>query len=103
MQDGEAAEEINLEAAREFVRKAREAGQRAGVDCESIVSMPHFPSEVIVETAQSANCDVIVMATRGKVGVVETIFKESTTLDVLRSSHVPVLVFPRRPSDDTPS
>lgn len=94
MQDGEAAEEMNLEAARENVRKAREAGQRAGVVCENIVSISHLPSEVILETAQRANCDVIVMATRGKVGVIDSIFKESTTQDVLRSSPVPVLVFP---------
>lgn len=101
MQDGQAAEEMNLAAARENVQQVREVGQRAGVDCESIVSMAHLPCTVILETAQIANCDVIVMATRGKTGVIETIFKESTTQEVLRSSPIPVLVFPRRSSNGT--
>lgn len=94
MQDGKAVEKINLEAARENVERVSAIGQRVGVDCEGIVSMSHLVSDVILDTVRSANCDVIVMATRGKMGVFDTIFKESTTQDVLRSSPVPVLVFP---------
>ncbi|HZW23483.1 universal stress protein [Noviherbaspirillum sp.] len=94
LQDGKAAEEKHLEAARESVQKVREIGRRAGVECESIVSMSHIPGDAILETVQKTNCDLIVMATRGRMGVVDTLFKESTTQDVLRRSPVPVLVFP---------
>lgn len=94
LQDGKAAEERNLEAARENVQKVREIGRRAGVECESIVSMSHIPGDAILETVQDTNCDLIVMATRGRMGVVDTLFKESTTQDVLRRAPVPVLVFP---------
>jgi len=94
MQDGNAVEEMNLAAAQDNVQKVCEIGLHVGVDCEGIISMSHIPSDVILDTVQRANCDVIVMATRGKMGVIETIFKESTTQDVLRSSPVPVLVFP---------
>lgn len=93
-QDGEAVEEMNLEAARRNARAVHEVGQRAGVDCESIVSMSPVPSDVILNTARREQCDVIVMATRGRMGVIATVFKESTTQEVLRSSPVPVLVFP---------
>ena len=68
--------------------------EKAGVACESVVSMSHVPRDEILDTVQKASCDLIVMATRGRMGVIDTIFSESTTQDVIRKSPVPVLVFP---------
>lgn len=49
------------------------------------------PAEVIVETAQELNCDLIVMGTRGQ-GVIADILIGSTAKWVLRHSAIPVLV-----------
>lgn len=94
IRNGNVVEAMNTDAARENVQKVRVLAERAGVPCESVVSMSHVPREEIIDTVQKRNCDLIVMATRGKMGVIDTIFSESTTQDVIRSSPVPVLVFP---------
>ena len=49
------------------------------------------PAEVIVETAQELNCDLIVMGTRGH-GTFAGVFVGSTTKWVLKHSSIPVLV-----------
>ena len=49
------------------------------------------PAEVIVETAQELNCDLIVMGTRGH-GVISDVFIGSTAKWVLKHSPIPVLV-----------
>ena len=91
---GNAVEEMTIDAARENVQKVRAIAEQAGVHCECVVSLSHAPSDEILDTVQKTNCDLIVMATRGKMGVIDTIFSESTTQDVIRKSPVPVLVFP---------
>ena len=49
------------------------------------------PAEVIVETAQEQNCDLIVMGTRGQ-GVIADVFLGSTAKWVIKHSPIPVLV-----------
>lgn len=94
IQDGNVLQERNIDAARANVQKVCAIAEQAGVRCVRVVSLSHAPREEILDTVQKTNCDLIVMATRGKMGVIDTIFSESTTQDVIRKSPVPVLVFP---------
>ena len=49
------------------------------------------PAEVIVETAQELNCDLVVMGTRGH-GSIADVFVGSTAKWVVRHSPIPVLI-----------
>lgn len=94
LQSGRAVESENLSSAQQNVLKVRAAAEQAGVACDSLVSMSADAREEILRTVEAANCDLIVMATRGKMGVLDTIFSESTAQEVIRKSPVPVMVFP---------
>lgn len=92
--DARAAEAINVEAAKGNIRKALQSVDEAGVPWEGVVSVSVAPCDAILDTARRFQCDLIVMATRGKMGVLDTFFNESTTREVLSKSSIPVLVFP---------
>ncbi len=94
LQTGQSVEEMHLHAAKANVQKVLDYAEAANVACEAVVSMSRLPDEEILETAKHFHCDVIVMATRGKMGVIDMMFSESLTQEVLRKSMVPVLVFP---------
>lgn len=94
LQTGQTVEEMHLHAAKLNAQKVLDYAEQANVDCEAVVSMSRLPDEEILEAAKQFHCDVIVMATRGKTGVLDMIFNESLTQEVLRKSMVPVLVFP---------
>lgn len=91
---GRKVEAMKLEKADDCIARACAAAANAGVPCESTVAMSTVPEDEIVEAANRYHCDLIVMATRGKMGVIDTLFSESTTQQVIRKSSVPVLVFP---------
>ncbi|KRB84016.1 universal stress protein [Noviherbaspirillum sp. Root189] len=93
--DGRAVEDLNLQAARANVQKAVNASTDAHVPCEAVITMSRIPCEEILETAARYQCDLIVMATRGKMGVIDTVFKESTTQQLLTKAEIPVLVLPQ--------
>lgn len=94
VQSGSAVEVMHLETARKKLRTVQAKAETAGVACESVVFLSALPAEEILKTAKQKNCDLIVMATRGEMGIVDTIFSESTTQAVLQKSSTPVLVFP---------
>lgn len=94
IQSGRDVEHMHLEAARQTVEKVRVLAEEAGVKCKSVVSMSALPCNEILSTVEKENCDLIVMATRGNMGIIDTIFSESTTQEVLQKASVPVLVFP---------
>jgi nucleotide-binding universal stress UspA family protein len=94
LHDGAAAERNNAAVAQSALARAMEAAREAGIPIESTVAQSRIPCEVIVATAERNNCDVIFMATRGKMGTLDTLFDESTTQKVLQKTMVPVLVFP---------
>lgn len=52
------------------------------------------PEDEIIDALHRFQCDRVVMATRGKMGVVDTLFNESTTQEPIKNFPVPVLVFP---------
>jgi len=58
---------------------------------DEIVIKDGAPAEVIVETAQELNCDLIVMGTHGH-GVIADVLIGSTARWVIRQSPIPVLV-----------
>lgn len=91
---GHEAEAANLGAARRQVDKVRAAVQQAGVTCDDVVALAALPSAEIVHTARQRGCDLIVMATRGKLGMIDTVLSPSCTQEVIAASPVPVLVFP---------
>lgn len=91
---GEQVESINLCSAQKYVGRALASARSANVRCEAVVSLSRMPCEEIVSTAERMQCDAIVMATRGKMGVIDTLFSESVTQEVLKKSSIPVLVFP---------
>lgn len=92
--DAKIAEALNLKSAKDNIRKALESVPQPGVPWEGIISLSGMPSDAILDTAKRFDCDLILMATRGKLGVVDTFFSESTTQEVLSKSSIPVLVFP---------
>ncbi|MDQ9172135.1 universal stress protein [Oxalobacteraceae bacterium R-40] len=94
LHDAKEAEKLNVETAKENIRKALASVNAAGIQWESVISVSSTPCDAILETAKRLQCDLILMATRGKMGIVDTFFNESTTQEVLRKTLIPVLVFP---------
>jgi nucleotide-binding universal stress UspA family protein len=91
---GNQVEDDHLTSARREVDKVRAAVVQAGVVCYDLVALSALPSAEIVRTAEQRGCDLIVMATRGKMGVIDTLFNTSCTQAVIETSNVPVLVLP---------
>ena len=91
---GEIVELAHLNAAKHDVSAIRRAVQAAGVACEDMVALSALPSAEIVNVARRRGCDLIVMATRGKLGLIESLFSPSCTQEVVAASPVPVLIIP---------
>ncbi len=91
---GHEVEAANLAAARREARKASAAVQQAGLACYGIAALSPLPSSQIVDTVRQRGCDLIVMATRGKTGIIDSLLDPSCTQQVIASSPVPVLVVP---------
>ena len=91
---GEVVEVAHLNTAKHEVSRIRRAVQEAGVACEDMVALSALPSDEIVNVARKRGCDLIVMATRGKLGVIDSLLSPSCTQAVIEASPVPVLVFP---------
>jgi nucleotide-binding universal stress UspA family protein len=94
IESGDTAETMQHDAASHIMNELRVAIKEAGINCETVVLLSADPSIQIVDTAQKMHCDLIVMATRGKMGVIDTVFGESTTQQVLQKSAVPLLILP---------
>ncbi len=63
----------------------------AGVPCETQHVVNDHPFQVIVDTARTKNCDLIVMASHGRRGMSALLLGSETT-KVLTHSKIPVLV-----------
>lgn len=94
LMDGAIVEQQHAGMARANLAQAVEAAERAGVSCEPVVVQSRLPCDEIVAVARHRHCDAIFMATRGRMGLLDQLFDESTTQQVLQKSTVPVLVFP---------
>jgi nucleotide-binding universal stress UspA family protein len=62
-----------------------------GMTCDTARVNHDHPYQAIIETAEAKGCDLIVMASHGRRGVVALILGSETT-KVLTHSHIPVLV-----------
>lgn len=92
--DGEEVEAANRALARESVAKASALAAAHEVACETVISQSAILCDEIIGVAKRFNCDAIFMATRGRMGVLDTIFGESETQLVLKKTRIPVLVIP---------
>lgn len=91
---GKEVEAAHMHAAIREVARVRALVEKAGVPCHDIVALSALPSAEIVHTARQRGCDLIVMATRGKMGVLDSLLDPSCTREVIAASPAPVLVFP---------
>ena len=67
------------------------AAQTLGVACELVRVEHEHPYRVIIDTAESKGCDLIVMASHGRHGIAAIVLG-SETFKVLTHSKIPVLV-----------
>jgi len=73
----------------DFVRRTAE---EARVECATIAELNDHPHDAICKTARRLNCDLIVMASHGRRGLVGMLLG-SETQRVLAHSDIPVLVW----------
>jgi nucleotide-binding universal stress UspA family protein len=73
------------------IQQVQQACVAAGVPCEGHTVDAIHPWEAIIELAQTAGCDLLVMASHGRRGV-SALLLGSETQKVLTHSTIPVLV-----------
>lgn len=93
--EGALVEAASLAIAQDAVEKAAGMAAANHVPCETVIAQSSIPSDDIVAVATRMQCDVIFVESRGRMGVIDTVFQESQTQSLLRKVHIPVLVFPR--------
>jgi nucleotide-binding universal stress UspA family protein len=95
-----AEDEAHVHAANflEFVRKTAAA---AGVPCETLVATNDHPYDAIVNTANEHGCDLIVMTSRYRPGLMSLIMRSEADR-VLHRASIPVLTFRALMSADHP-
>ena len=84
-------EEENDKAAAEVFAKVEAAAAKLGVPVETVHVPNQSASAAIVETCQSAQCNLIVMSSHGRSGISRALLGSQTS-NVLAQSKVPVLV-----------
>jgi nucleotide-binding universal stress UspA family protein len=84
-------EEYSKAVADNVLSGIRDAAHRAGVRCECIYLNSDHPNEAIISAANNRRCDLIVMASRGPMGVGALVGSETTR--VLSHAAIPVLLF----------
>ncbi|HXW71856.1 MAG TPA: universal stress protein [Methylocella sp.] len=92
IEDAEAAyiQAANQNAAR-ILAAVAEAAKAAGVSCETVLVEEERPYKAIIDTANSKNCDLIVMASHGRHGISAMVLG-SESVKVLTHSKIPVLI-----------
>ncbi|HEX2842569.1 universal stress protein [Hyphomicrobium sp.] len=83
-------ESVSANAAHILAAVESEAKER-GIPCTTLHVKDQFPAEGIIETAQSQGCDLIVMASHGRRGLMRVLLGSQAT-KVLTGSTIPVLV-----------
>jgi nucleotide-binding universal stress UspA family protein len=77
---------------RRVLAEARATLHDAGVACDARHVESDQPWKAIIETAQSAGCDLIAMASHGRSGLAAVVLGSETTR-VLTHSRIPVIVY----------
>lgn len=81
-----------MEHAMAILAAVADAAKAVGVECDTVHVEKEHPYEAIIDTVQSRQCDLIMMASHGRRGV-SAIVLGSETLKVLTHSKTPVLVY----------
>jgi nucleotide-binding universal stress UspA family protein len=87
----EAHKKATSESASRILSSAKAAAKALGVPCEALHVTHEEAAEVIVETAKSKGCDLIVMASHGYHGV-KRVLLGSVAMKVLTHGKTPVLI-----------
>ena len=87
----EAFEAQAAKAAEEVLSQAEASAKECGVPCETVHVRDQYPAEGIIDTANSKNCDLIVIASHGRRGIGRAILG-SVANEVITHSEVPVVV-----------
>ena len=77
--------------AQKILTQVRETAARIGVACETVHVKDQFPAEGIVEEAKTRACDLIVMGSHGRRGLVRFVLG-SQAMRVLTHSTTPMLI-----------
>jgi nucleotide-binding universal stress UspA family protein len=80
------------ERTKKYLEVASQTAKAAAVTCDTLAIEHEHPYQGIIETAQTRECDLIVMASHGRSGI-SAIVLGSQTVKVLTHSKIPVLVY----------
>jgi len=84
-------EEVAAADAKTILSRVAEKAKAAGVACETVHIKDEFVAEGLVEAAKTRGCDLIVMASHGRRGLVKFVLGSEATR-VLSHSTIPVLI-----------
>jgi len=84
-------EEDACRAAQDMVDKLARRFTSQGIACDGLVVVGDQPYKEIINQAENRNCDLIVMASHGHMGL-NAVLLGSETVKVLTHSKIPVLV-----------
>jgi nucleotide-binding universal stress UspA family protein len=85
-------ERRSRDAAKKHVNAIAKEAQKAGVDFEPMVQTARTPYEGIVDAAKKRRCDLILMSSHGRTGLMR-LAVGSVADKVIQLSKVPVLVY----------
>jgi nucleotide-binding universal stress UspA family protein len=77
--------------AKEILGPVKEAANKVGVECDTVVTTGDSPYQMIINQAKKSGCDLIMMASHGRKGL-QRLLHGSETVSVLTHSKIPVLV-----------
>ncbi|MBX3663832.1 MAG: universal stress protein [Burkholderiales bacterium] len=97
----EGMEERERERADSFLAFVQKTADAAGVPCETVIAKGPQPYDAIVDAANERGCDLIVMTSRYRKGLVSLILGSEASR-VLHRSSIPVLTFRALMSSDHP-
>lgn len=87
--------------AENFLAFVKQTAAATGVPCDTVIATNSQPFDAIINTANERGCDLIVMTSRYRKGLVSMIMG-SEPARVLRRASIPVLVFRAVMSADHP-
>jgi nucleotide-binding universal stress UspA family protein len=94
-------EERERERAASFLAFVQKTADAAGVSCDTVIAQGPQPYDAIVDAANERGCDLIVMTSRYRKGLVSLLLGSEASR-VLHRSSIPVLTFRALMSADHP-
>ncbi len=94
-------EERERERAASFLAFVQKTADAAGVPCDTVIAQGPQPYDAIVDAANERGCDLIVMTSRYRKGLVSLLLGSEASR-VLHRSSIPVLTFRALMSADHP-